>query len=113
MLRWSHVPGAEFGMFQATDGESESTSQLEYGVGRHYDTVRFARGLAEVEIFKRATPCRGEGGRCIDLNFCESSHKTDGLMVSFDPILQLRSALRFPIRGPEHAELGPRDVLPS
>ena len=113
MLRWSHVPGAEFGMFQATDGESESTSQLEYGVGRHYNTVRFARGLAEVEIFSRATPCRGEGGRCIDLNFCESSRQTDGVMVSFDPILQLRSALGFPIRGPEHAELGPRDVLPS
>ena len=100
-------------MFRDMDGKSESTSQWEYGVGRHHNAVRFVRGLAEVEIFSRATPCRGEGGRCIDLNFCESSHKMDGLMVSFDPILQLRSALRFPIRGPEHAELGPRDVLPS
>ena len=112
MLRWSHVPGAEFGMFQATDGESESTSQLEYGVGRHYDTVRFARGLAEVEIFSRATLGRGEGGRYIDLNYCECSRKTDGVIESPDPMFQLRSALRFPIRGPEHAELGPRDVRP-
>ena len=100
-------------MFRARDGESESTSQWEIGVGRHCSAVRFVRGLAEVEIFSRATLGRGEGGRCIDLNFCESSHITDGVMVSFDPILQLRSALRFPIRGPEHAEFGPRDVLPS
>ena len=100
-------------MFRATDGESESTSQWEYRVGRHYNAVRFTRGLAEVEIFKRATLYSGRGERYIDLKFCESSRKTDGVMVSFDPILQLRSALRFPIRGPEHAELGPRDVLPS
>ena len=100
-------------MFRDMDGKSESTSQWEYGVGRHHNAVRFVRGLAEVEIFSRATPCRGEGGRCIDLNFCESSRKTDGVMVSFDPILHLRSALKCLIRGPEHAKLGPEDVRPS
>ena len=111
--RWSHVPEAEFGMFRDMDGKSESTSQWEHGVGRHHNAVRFVRGLAEVEIFSRATPCRGEGGRCIDLNFCESSHKTDGAMVPPDPIFPLRSALRFPIHVPEHAELGLGDVRPS
>ena len=33
--------------------------------------------------------------------------------MSSDPELLLRSALRFPIPGPEHAELGPGDVRPS
>ena len=110
MTAWSHVPGAEFGMFRATNGESESTSQLKHGVGRRYYAVGFTRGLAEVEIFKRATLYSGRGERYIDLKFCESSRKTDGVIVSPDPVFPLRSALRFPIPGPEHAELGPRDV---
>ena len=46
---WSRVLGAAFGMFRATDGESESTSQWEYGVGRLDRAVRFARELAEAE----------------------------------------------------------------
>ena len=33
--------------------------------------------------------------------------------MSSDPEFLLRSALRFPIPGPEHAELGPEDVRPS
>ena len=33
--------------------------------------------------------------------------------MSSDPEFLLRSALRFPIPGPEHAELGPGDVRPS
>ena len=33
--------------------------------------------------------------------------------MSSDPDFLLRSALRFPIPGPEHAELGPGDVRPS
>ena len=100
-------------MFRATDGESESTSQWEYRVGRHYNAVRFARGLAELEIDIPFPPPAIQGCPFKDLNFCESSRKTDGVIVSPDPMFPLRSALRFPIRGPEHAELGPRDVLPS
>ena len=71
------------------------------------------RGLAEVEIFSRATLGRGEGGRYIDLNYCECSRKTDDVIVSPDTVFPLRSAIRFPIPGPEHAELGPGDVRPS
>ena len=33
--------------------------------------------------------------------------------MSHDTVFPLRSALRFPIPGPEHAELGPGDVRPS
>ena len=55
----------------------------------------------------RSTETVLESAICESASLCESSRKTEGVMVSPDPVFPLRSALRFPIRGPEHAELGP------